>query len=156
MHNDLEHGDYQNATGATNALLIELCAEIVGAYVSHNALGSTDLPKMINDVYRALAGLGGAHQEVAALELRPAVPVKKSVTPDHLVCLEDGQHFKSLKRHLQTEHGMSPDEYRTKWGLPSDYPMVAPRYSEARSKLAKSIGLGRKPTAPAGRRGSRG
>lgn len=135
---------------ARGAQLVELSADIVSAYVSHNALSATDLPKLISTVHAALIGLGGAVEPEPAVELRPAVPVKKSITPDYLICLEDGKKFKSLKRHLRTEYDMSPEEYRSKWGLPPDYPMVAPTYSEARSRLAKTIGLGRKPkTAPA-------
>lgn len=127
--------------------LVELSASVVGAYVSHNALSASDLPKLIAQVHQALITLGGAAPVEAAPELKPAVPVKKSITPDYLICLEDGKKFKSLKRHLRTEYDMSPDEYRARWGLPPDYPMVAPNYSEARSQLAKSIGLGRKPEA---------
>ncbi len=130
-----------------SARTMELSASIVSAYVSHNALSATDVPKLIAQVHAALAGLSGAVEPEAAPELKPAVPVKKSITPDYLICLEDGKKFKSLKRHLRTEYDISPDEYRSKWGLPSDYPMVAPNYSEARSRLAKSIGLGRKSAA---------
>jgi predicted transcriptional regulator len=136
-----------------NDKLVELSANIVSAYVSHNALSASDLPRLIQQVHAAMIGLGGGADADVAQELRPAVPVKKSITPDYLICLEDGKKFKSLKRHLKTEYDMSPDEYRSKWGLASDYPMVAPNYSEARSKLAKSIGLGRKPNvAPVRRR----
>jgi predicted transcriptional regulator len=127
--------------------LIELSASVVSAYVSHNALSAGDLPKLIAQVHGALTALGSVAEPEAAPELRPAVAPKKSITPDYLICLEDGKKFKSLKRHLRTEYDMSPDEYRSKWGLPADYPMVAPNYSEARSRLAKSIGLGRKPVA---------
>ncbi len=133
---------------ARGAQLIELSADIVSAYVSHNALSATDLPKLISSVHATLAGLGGVVEAEAPVELKPAVPVKKSITPDYLICLEDGKKFKSLKRHLRTEYDISPEEYRAKWGLPPDYPMVAPTYSEARSRLAKTIGLGRKPKAP--------
>lgn len=133
--------------------LVELSAEIVSAYVSHNALSAPDLPKLIASVHAALASLDGAAEPEPVTELKPAVPIKKSITPDYLICLEDGKKFKSLKRHLRTEYDMSPEEYRAKWGLPPDYPMVAPTYSEARSRLAKTIGLGRKPktAAPRGR-----
>lgn len=124
--------------------LVELSATIVGAYVSHNALSAADVPKLIAQVHGALTGLVSAAQPEPAPELKPAVAIKKSITPDFLICLEDGKQFKSLKRHLKTEYDMTPDEYRAKWGLPADYPMVAPNYSEARSQLAKSIGLGRK------------
>jgi len=136
-----------NLNGRAADKLVELSASVVGAYVSHNALSASDLPKLIAQVHQALIALGGPAPAEAAPELKPAVPVKKSITPDHLICLEDGKKFKSLKRHLRTEYDMSPDEYRARWGLPPDYPMVAPNYSAARSQLAKSIGLGRKPEA---------
>jgi predicted transcriptional regulator len=131
--------------------LVELSADIVSAYVSHNALSASDIPKLIASVHATLTGLGGLVEMESAIELRPAVPVKKSITPDYLICLEDGKKFKSLKRHLRTEYDMSPEEYRAKWALPIDYPMVAPTYSEARSRLAKTIGLGRKPKTAAAR-----
>ena len=140
-------GSASNLNGRAADKLVELSASVVGAYVSHNALSAGDLPKLIAQVHQALIALGGAAPVEAAPELKPAVPVKKSITPDYLICLEDGKKFKSLKRHLRTEYDMSPDEYRSRWGLPPDYPMVAPNYSEARSQLAKSIGLGRKPEA---------
>ena len=136
-----------NLNARANDKLVELSASVVGAYVSHNALSASDLPKLIGQVHQALIALGGPAPAEAAPELKPAVPVKKSITPDFLICLEDGKKFKSLKRHLRTEYDLSPDEYRSRWGLPPDYPMVAPNYSEARSQLAKSIGLGRKPVA---------
>ena len=136
-----------------NDKTIELSASIVSAYISHNALSAADLPKLIAQVYSALNDLAGPVVAEAAPELKPAVSPKKSITPDYLICLEDGKKFKSLKRHLRVEYDISPDECRTKWGLPSDYPMVAPNYSEARSRLAKSIGLGRKPEAAPVRRG---
>ena len=126
--------------------LVELSATIVSAYVSHNALSAADVPKLIAQVHGALTGLVSSTHVEPAPELKPAVAIKKSITQDYLICLEDGKQFKSLKRHLKTEYDMSPDEYRAKWGLPADYPMVAPSYSEARSQLAKSIGLGRKAT----------
>ncbi len=124
--------------------LIELSTEIVCAYVSHNALSPTDLPKLIAEVHNALTGLQSAEVQEPAEELKPAVPVRKSVAPDYIVCLEDGKKFKSLKRHLRTHYNLSPEEYREKWGLPADYPMVAPNYSATRSRLAKDNGLGRK------------
>ena len=124
--------------------LVELSTEIVCAYVSHNAISPSDLPKVIADVHTALKGLRGAEAAPAAEELRPAVPVRKSVAPDFIICLEDGKKFKSLKRHLRTHYNLTPEEYREKWGLPADYPMVAPNYSETRSRLAKDNGLGRK------------
>ena len=132
--------------GADNDL-IELSAEIVCAYVSHNALSQTDLTKLIAEVHTALRGLGSTEVQAPVEELKPAVPVKKSVAPDHIVCLEDGKKFKSLKRHLRTHYNLSPEEYREKWGLPADYPMVAPNYSATRSRLAKDNGLGRKAAA---------
>jgi len=140
-------GSTANLNGRSGDKLVELSASVVSAYVSHNALSVADLPKLIAQVHQALAGLGVAAPAEIVQELKPAVPVKKSITPDYLICLEDGKKFKSLKRHLRTEYDMSPEEYRQRWGLPADYPMVAPNYSEARSALAKSIGLGRKPEA---------
>ena len=134
--------------------LVELSAAVVGAYVSHNALSAADVPKLIGQVHAALAGLGSPVAAEAEPEQRPAVPPRKSITPDYLICLEDGKKFKSLKRHLKTEYDLSPEEYRAKWGLPPDYPMVAPNYSAARSRLAKSIGLGRKPEAAAAQNGT--
>ena len=124
--------------------LVELSADIVSAYVGHNALSVTDLPKLIADVHNALKNLRSNSGPVVPTELKPAVPVKKSIAPDYLICLEDGKKFKSLKRHLRTHYDLSPEQYREKWGLPADYPMVAPNYSETRSRLAKDNGLGRK------------
>lgn len=124
--------------------LIELSTEIVCAYVSHNALSPTDLPKLIAEVHVALTGLQSNEVQEPVEELKPAVPVRKSVAPDYIVCLEDGKKFKSLKRHLRTHYNLSPEEYREKWGLAADYPMVAPNYSATRSRLAKDNGLGRK------------
>jgi predicted transcriptional regulator len=130
------------------AELIELSSEIVAAYVGHNALSAADLPKLIADVFTAMSGLGVNASAPAAEQLKPAVTVRRSVTPDHVVCLEDGKKFKSLKRHLMTHHGLSPQQYREKWSLPADYPMVAPNYSATRSSLAKNSGLGRKSPPP--------
>lgn len=132
--------------------LIELSSEIVAAYVGHNALSASDLPKLIADVYSALRGLGSPAQATDSEPLKPAVTVRRSITPDHLVCLEDGKKFKSLKRHLMTHHQLTPQQYREKWNLPVDYPMVAPNYSATRSSLAKTSGLGRKAPARKGRR----
>ena len=129
--------------------LIDLTADIVSAYVSNNSVAANDLPRLISDVHQALARTHEGGIEPEPEPLVPAVNPKKSVFPDYIICLEDGKKFKSLKRHLQSEHGITPAEYRAKWGLKNDYPMVAPAYSEARSNLAKSLGLGRKPTAPA-------
>jgi predicted transcriptional regulator len=122
---------------------IEMTADIVSAYVGNNSVSVTDLPTIIASVHRALTGVsGGVEAPVEQAPKEPAVPVKKSIAPDFLVCLEDGRKFKSLKRHLRTKYNMSPEEYRAKWGLPKDYPMVAPNYAKARSDLAKQMGLG--------------
>ena len=124
--------------------LIELSTDIVSAYVSHNAINPGDLPKLIADIHGALRALQTNEVPVAVEDLKPAVSVRKSVAADYIICLEDGKKFKSLKRHLRTHYNLSPEEYREKWGLPADYPMVAPSYSATRSKLAKDNGLGRK------------
>jgi predicted transcriptional regulator len=125
--------------------LLELTANIVAAYVGNNTVAQADLPKLIENIYQSLAaamhGVGESKLAEQA-ELKPAVPVRKSITPDYIICLEDGKKFKSLKRHLRTHYDLSPEQYREKWGLPADYPMVAPSYAEARSSLAKKIGLG--------------
>ncbi len=126
---------------------LELAAwttDIVSAYVSNNAISGEKLPEFIGSVYKALSNASLQQVEQPKVELKPAVPVKKSLTQDYIVCLEDGKKFKSLKRHLQAHYGLSPDEYRQKWGLPRDYPMVAPAYAAARSNLAKTMGLGRR------------
>ena len=128
----------------TNGNFIELTAEIVSAYVSNNTVPAGEIPGLINQVHAALSKVSGKSAEGPAEPLKPAVSVKKSITPEHIVCLEDGKKFKSLKRHLRTHYDLSPEEYREKWGLPVDYPMVAPNYSETRSRLAKDNGLGRK------------
>lgn len=124
--------------------LIELTAEIVSAYVSANPVASGDLPGLINQVHTALHRTATGAVEPAHEPLKPAVAAKKSVMPDYIVCLEDGKKFKSLKRHLRTHYDLTPEEYRDKWGLPPDYPMVAPNYAKARSALAKEMGLGQK------------
>lgn len=136
--------DSAGAAAGLEHELIELSTEIVSAYVSHNSVSAADLPKLIADVHGALRALHSNEVPVVSEELKPAVPVKKSVAADYIVCLEDGKKFKSLKRHLRTHYNLSPEEYREKWGLPADYPMVAPNYSATRSKLAKDNGLGRK------------
>ena len=125
-----------------DANLIDLTADIVSAYVSNNTVASTDLPNLINEVYGALQRTSSSAQEPEPEPLKPAVPVKKSVMPDYIICLEDGKKFKSLKRHLRTHYDMTPEEYREKWDLGPDYPMVAPNYAAARSELAKKMGLG--------------
>ncbi len=125
--------------------LASLAAQIVAAYVSNNQVPQPDLPRLIGEVHRALAAaISGQAPREEASELKPAVTVRKSVTPDHIICLEDGKKFKSLKRHLRTHYDLSPEQYREKWNLPADYPMVAPNYAKARSNLAKRMGLGQR------------
>lgn len=125
--------------------LVELTADLVSAYVSNNPVPVSDLSALIVQVHDTLRNLGGTAGETPQQEKpAPAVSVRKSVTPDYIVCLEDGKKFKSLKRHLATHHGITPEEYRVRWNLPADYPMVAPAYASARSQLAKQMGLGRK------------
>ena len=122
---------------------IELAAEIVSAFVSNNSVPVTGLPALISDVHAALTNVAsGSTQQPAEEPKQPAVPIRKSVQPDYIVCLEDGKRFKSLKRHLRTTYNLTPDQYRAKWGLPADYPMVAPNYTAVRSELAKQMGLG--------------
>ena len=139
-----EHNQYHSDA-------VELAAEIVASYVAHNSVPASELAHLIHNVHSALTSLG---QPVVAevKHQEPAVPVKKSVTPDYIICLEDGKKFKSLKRHLRTKFEMGPEEYRAKWGLPSDYPMVAPNYAAARSNLARAMGLGQKSKANVGRK----
>src|SRR6516162_3052900 len=121
---------------------IELTAEIVSAYVSNNTVPAGDLSSLINQVHAALTRVSSGQAELPSEPLKPAISVKKSIAPDYIVCLEDGKKFKSLKRHLRTQYKMTPEQYREKWGLPPDYPMVAPNYAAARSKLAMQMGLG--------------
>lgn len=126
---------------AKNTDILALTSNIVAAHVSNNSVALSDLPQVIREVYQTLSVLGGvapAQEEKPT----PAVPIKRSITPDYIVCLEDGKKLKMLKRHLKTSYNMSPEEYREKWGLAADYPMVAPNYAKQRSKLAKQIGLG--------------
>ncbi len=123
--------------------LLRMTAEVVSAYVSNNTLATGQLADVIQAVYNSLRGLEGGISEPVAEPLKPAVPIRKSVTPEYLICLEDGKKLKMLKRHLRSTYNLSPDEYRAKWGLPPDYPMVAPKYAEQRSDFAKKIGLGR-------------
>lgn len=124
--------------------LVALTAEIVSAYVANNTVTASEVPALIGDVHEALSRAANRLAPVTREELRPAIAVKKSITADHIVCLEDGKKFKSLKRHLRTHYNLSPEEYREKWGLPHDYPMVAPNYANARSQLAKRMGLGQR------------
>ncbi|MGB5484552.1 MucR family transcriptional regulator [Parasphingorhabdus sp.] len=127
---------------ALNEMLITFTSDIVAAHVSNNSVAVSDLPLIITSVHGALAGLSGQAAEQARPD--PAVPIKSSIKPDYVVCLEDGKKLKMLKRHLMTHYGMTPEDYRAKWGLPNDYPMVAPNYAEKRRQLAKAIGLGKK------------
>lgn len=133
LDENLEEGD-----------LIKFTSTIVSAYVSNNQVVAGDLPNLINEVHSALTRASVQDAQPPREELKPAVPVKKSVNPEYIVCLEDGKKFKSLKRHLRTHYNLSPEEYRDKWGLPHDYPMVAPMYAAARSQLAKKMGLGQR------------
>ena len=134
----------------SNELLV-LTTEIVSSHVANNSVSLGDLPQLIQQVYATLAGIGGAPASVTGQRPQPAVSIKKSVTPDYIVCLEDGRKLKMLKRHLKTAYNMSPEEYRERWQLPADYPMVAPNYAKQRSSLAKKIGLGTKPRGRARR-----
>lgn len=127
-----------------NMTYIELAADIVSAYVSNNSVPASELPELISEVHSALMRVTQGHVEAPQEPLKPAVNPKKSVMPDFIICLEDGKKFKSLKRHLRTQYNLTPEQYREKWSLAADYPMVAPNYAEARSRLAKEMGLGQK------------
>jgi predicted transcriptional regulator len=126
----------------TASNFIELTAGIVSAYVSNNSVAASEIPSLISQVHAALLRVSNGHSDVGGEPVKPAIAVKKSITPDYIICLEDGKKFKSLKRHLRTQYNMTPEHYREKWGLAPDYPMVAPNYAEARSQLAKQMGLG--------------
>jgi predicted transcriptional regulator len=130
------------ASSGDGATFIGLTAQIVSAYVGNNTVAQGDIPTLINQVHLALQRVANGQSDAPADALKPAVPVKKSIHSDFIVCLEDGKKFKSLKRHLRTQYGMTPEQYREKWNLPPDYPMVAPNYAIARSQLAKQMGLG--------------
>jgi predicted transcriptional regulator len=132
--------------------LLKLATNIVAAYVSNNTVPANELPAMIKSVYIALGGLSGSSSSDAGTTQKPAVNVKKSITPEYVICLEDGKKLKMLKRYLRSRYNLTPEEYRAKWGLPADYPMVAPNYAEQRSQFAKKIGLGRNAPASKGRR----
>ena len=132
---------------ADNSVLLECTTSIIAAYVSNNTIQKENLSGLIADTYKSLAQVD--RKEAPVEELKPAVPIKRSVQPDHIVCLEDGKKFKSLKRHLMSHYNMTPQAYREKWGLPGDYPMVAPSYALARSELAKKMGLGQRQTPAA-------
>jgi predicted transcriptional regulator len=130
-------------TDAVGKNFIDLTADIVSAYLRNNPIPASEIPALISQIHAALLRVSTGRSEVAPLEpAKPAISVKKSMTPDYLVCLEDGKRFKSLKRHLRTQYNMTPEQYRDKWGLAADYPMVAPNYAVARSQLAKKMGLG--------------
>ena len=129
-------------TDATGKSPVELTANIVSAYLSNNPTPASEIPNLINQVHSALLRVSSGRSDAPPEPAKPAVSVKKSINPDYLVCLEDGKRFKSLKRHLRTQYNMTPEQYRDKWGLPADYPMVAPNYAVARSQLAKKMGLG--------------
>jgi predicted transcriptional regulator len=140
-----------DTTGGRSDDLLKLASEIVAAYVSNNSVSVGELPAMIKSVHATLGGLMGTNGGDMAAGQKPAVPVRKSITPDYLVCLEDGKRLKMLKRYLRSRYSLTPDQYRMKWGLPADYPMVASNYAARRSEFAKKIGLGRT-AAPKGRR----
>lgn len=135
--------------------LLRMAVTVVSAYVSKNSLAAAQIPDLIHTVFNSLSNADGQTTEVKAEAPRPAISVKRSVTPDYIVCLEDGKKLKMLKRHLRTTYNMTPDDYRAKWGLPPDYPMVAPNYAAQRSEFAKKIGLGRTATASVEKRGRR-
>lgn len=124
--------------------VLQMTTQVVAAYVGNNTVGEAQIPDVIKSVYTSLAGLNGHSEIVAQTKHKPAVPIKKSITPEYLICLEDGKKLKMLKRHLRTAYGLSPEDYRTKWGLAPDYPMVAPNYAKQRSAFAKKIGLGKR------------
>jgi predicted transcriptional regulator len=130
------------AENSSASSYIQLTANIVSAYVSNNTVASAEIPNLIGQVYSALMRISSGQATTPAETLKPAVPIKRSITAEYIVCLEDGKKFKSLKRHLRTQYDMTPERYRDKWGLPLDYPMVAPNYAAARSQLAKQMGLG--------------
>src|ERR1700753_3621108 len=129
-------------TDGTGKGYIDLTANIVSAYLSNNPTPASEIPNLISQVHSALLRVSSGRSETPAEPAKPAVSLKKSINPDYLVCLEDGKRFKSLKRHLRTQYNITPEQYRDKWGLPADYPMVAPNYAVARSQLAKKMGLG--------------
>ena len=136
----------------TDIGMLRMTAEIVSAYVSKNVVPAQQIPDLINTVFASLTGLQERAEDQPNEPLKPAVPIRKSVTPEYVVCLEDGKKLKMLKRHLRSTYNMSPEEYRARWGLPADYPMVAPNYAQQRSEFAKKIGLGRGAGRPARRK----
>jgi len=142
-----------NGEKADRSNMLRMTTEVVAAYVSNNVLAPSQLAEIIRSVHGALDQLSDGTGEAKQEALKPVVPIKRSVTPEYVICLEDGKKLKMLKRHLRTTYDMTPDEYRAKWGLPPEYPMVAPNYAAQRSAFAKKIGLGRKPSAEGRRRG---
>jgi len=140
-----EEGMFEMEDKSQSNELVEMTADIVSAYVSNNSVVPADLPSLIDQTFIALQQAATKESQSRSVELNPAVSIKKSITPEYIICLEDGKQFKSLKRHLRTSYNLTPEEYREKWGLPYDYPMVAPNYAAQRSAMAKKIGLGRKP-----------
>lgn len=144
----VEMNDTKSSDPTDSTEILRLATEIVAAYVSNNSIAANDLPGMIRTVHATLAGLDQA-PGAGESDLVPAVPIKKSVTADYIICLEDGKKLKMLKRYLRSQYGLTPEEYRARWNLPHDYPMVAPNYAAQRSKLAKQIGLGRVAASPA-------
>lgn len=135
----------ENGDKVTREDMLRMTVDVVAAYLSNNQVASTQISDVIQGVYASLSELEVGQAEARPEPQKPAVPIRKSILPDYIVCLEDGKKLKMLKRHLQTTYGMTPEEYRAKWGLPADYPMVAPNYAQQRSEFAKKIGLGRKP-----------
>lgn len=129
---------------ASRENLLRMVTDVVAAYVGKNTVSANQLPDLINTIYGSLSSLESGQVDIKSEALKPAIPIKKSITADYIICLEDGKKLKMLKRHLRTTYNMTPDEYRAKWGLPQDYPMVAPNYAAQRSEFAKKIGLGRK------------
>jgi predicted transcriptional regulator len=145
----------QIADKITEEHLLRMTTDVVAAYVSNNNLPTAQLPDFIASIYASLRTLDHKQEGGESSALKPAVPIRKSITPDYLICLEDGKKLKMLKRHLRSTYGLTPDAYRAKWGLPSDYPMVAPNYAEQRSAFAKKIGLGRGGGRAGGRRAAK-
>jgi len=139
--------DQADKPGMDTPHLLRLASQIVSAYVSNNALTMGDVPDLIRTVHDTLSELENGGERASNRDLTPVVPIKKSVTPDYIICLEDGKKLKMLKRYLRSQYGMSPEDYRARWNLPSDYPMVAPNYATQRSRLAKQIGLGKTATS---------
>lgn len=146
MTQDTELMQDHGAAEARADEILKLASDIVAAYVSNNPIPASDVPEMIKTVHGTLGGLSGASLGDTPTTQKPAVPVKRSITPDYIICLEDGKKLKMLKRYLRSTYSMTPQQYRTKWGLPADYPMVAPNYAAQRSEFAKKIGLGHAPS----------